>query len=125
MQVVPSTAGADVYQKVKNTQGQPSKQQLLNPAFNIDVGTAYLHLLQTSYLSGVSNRVSQHYAIISAYNGGTGNVLKSFHRDRKTAVKVINEHKPNNVYYVLTKKHPRAESRRYLEKVTKAEKGYQ
>lgn len=125
MQVVPSTAGADVYQKVKNKQGQPSKQQLFNPAFNIDVGTAYLHILQNNYLSGVSNRVSQHYAMISAYNGGTGNVLKSFHRDRKTAVKVINEHKSNNVYYVLTKKHPRAESRRYLEKVTKAEKGYQ
>ncbi|QOL26370.1 DUF3393 domain-containing protein [Thalassotalea sp. LPB0316] len=124
MQVVPNTAGADVYQKVKNTTGKPTKQQLFNPAFNIDIGTAYLHLLQNNYLNGVNNSTSQHYAMISAYNGGTGNVLKSFHRDRKTAVKVINAQQPKNVYYVLTKKHPRAESRRYLEKVTKAEKGY-
>ena len=89
------------------------------------MGTAYLHILQNNYLKAVNNNTSQHYAMISAYNGGTGNVLKSFHRDRKTAVKIINEHQPQNVYYVLTRKHPKAESRRYLEKVTKAEKKYQ
>jgi len=125
MQVVPSTAGVDVYQKIKNKPGKPSKQQLFDPAFNIDMGTAYLHILQNNYLKAVNNNTSQHYAMISAYNGGTGNVLKSFHRDRKTAVKIINEHQPQNVYYVLTRKHPKAESRRYLEKVTKAEKKYQ
>ena len=124
MQVVPSTAGADVYQKVKNKRGKPTKQQLFDPGFNIDIGTAYLHLLQNNYLSSINNGLSQHYAMISAYNGGAGNVLKSFHRDRKTAVNVINSHQPKNVYYMLTRKHPRAESRRYLEKVTKAERGY-
>jgi peptidoglycan lytic transglycosylase C len=125
MQVVASTAGKDVYQRVKKISGQPSKATLFDPQKNIDIGTAYLYLLQQTYLGGVENNTSQHYAMISAYNGGTGNVLKSFHTNRKTAIKVINEHKPSNVYYVLTRKHPRAESRRYLEKVTKAEKGYQ
>lgn len=125
MQVVAATAGKDVYQRVKKISGQPSKATLFDPQKNIDIGTAYLHLLQQTYLSGVKNNLSQHYAMISAYNGGTGNVLKSFHTNRKTAIKVINEHQPSNVYYVLTRKHPRAESRRYLQKVTKAEKSYQ
>jgi membrane-bound lytic murein transglycosylase C len=48
MQVVPSTAGADVYQRIKNKNGAPSKQQLFDPAFNIDIGSAYLHILNNN-----------------------------------------------------------------------------
>ena len=124
MQVVPSTAGADVYQRIKNKNGAPSKQQLFDPAFNIDIGAAYLHILNNNYLKDVTNASSRHYSIISAYNGGSGNVLKTFHRNRKTAMKVLNTKSPKEVYYLLTKKHPKAESRRYLEKVIKAEKNY-
>ncbi|MBA6288945.1 murein transglycosylase domain-containing protein [Colwellia sp. MB3u-4] len=124
MQVVPSTAGADVFQRIKKKKGMPSKQQLFDPAFNIDIGSAYLHILNNNYLKDVSNATSRHYAIISAYNGGSGNVLKTFHGNRKTAMKVLNTKSPKVVYYLLTKKHPKVESRRYLEKVTKAEKTY-
>ena len=124
MQVVPKTAGADVYQRIKKRTGQPSKQQLFDPAFNIDIGAAYLHILNNTYLKAVTNNTSRHYSIISAYNGGSGNVLKTFHSNRTTAMKVLNTKSPQDVYYLLTKKHPKAESRRYLEKVTKAEKGY-
>ena len=124
MQVVPSTAGTDVYQRIKNKNGAPSKQQLFDPAFNIDIGAAYLHILNNNYLKDVTNATSRHYSIISAYNGGSGNVLKTFHRNRKTAMKVLNTKSSKEVYYLLTKKHPKAESRRYLEKVIKAEKNY-
>ncbi len=124
MQVVPKTAGADVYQRIKKRTGQPSKQQLFDPAFNIDIGAAYLHILNNTYLKAVTNNTSRHYSIISAYNGGSGNVLKTFNSNRTTAMKVLNTKSPQDVYYLLTKKHPKAESRRYLEKVTKAEKGY-
>ncbi len=124
MQVVPKTAGADVYQRIKKKKGAPTKQQLFDPAFNIDIGSAYLHILNNNYLQAVNNTTSRHYSIISAYNGGAGNVLKTFHRNRKTAMNVINDKAPKDVYYLLTKKHPKAESRRYLEKVTKAEKNY-
>jgi membrane-bound lytic murein transglycosylase C len=124
MQVVPKTAGADVFQRIKKKKGAPTKQQLFDPAFNIDTGSAYLHILNNNYLQAVKNNTSRHYSIISAYNGGAGNVLKTFHSNRKTAMNVINDKAPKDVYYLLTKKHPKAESRRYLEKVTKAEKKY-
>jgi membrane-bound lytic murein transglycosylase C len=124
MQVVPKTAGADVYQRIKKKKGLPTKQQLFDPAFNIDIGSAYLHILNNNYLKAVKNSTSRHYSIISAYNGGAGNVLKTFHSNRKTAMNVLNAKSSNDVYYLLTKKHPKTESRRYLEKVTKAEKKY-
>ncbi len=124
MQVVPKTAGADVFQRIKNKKGIPTKQQLFDPAFNIDIGSAYLHILNNNYLKDVTNSTSRHYSIISAYNGGAGNVLKTFHGNRKTAMKILNTKSSKDVYYLLTKKHPKVESRHYLEKVTKAEKTY-
>lgn len=124
MQVVPKTAGADVFERIKKKTGTPTKQQLFDPAFNIDMGSAYLYILNNNYLKDVTNSTSRHYSIISAYNGGAGNVLKTFHTNRKTAMQVLNTKSSQDVYYLLTKKHPRAESRRYLEKVTKAEKTY-
>jgi membrane-bound lytic murein transglycosylase C len=124
MQVVPKTAGADVFQRIKKKKGIPTKQQLFDPAFNIDIGSAYLHILNNNYLKAVKNNTSRHYSIISAYNGGAGNVLKTFHSNRQTAMKVLNNKSSKDVYYLLTKKHPKAESRRYLEKVTKAERSY-
>jgi len=124
MQVVPKTAGADVFQRIKNKSGMPSKQQLFDPAYNIDIGTAYLYILNNNYLNAVTNATSRHYSIISAYNGGAGNVLKTFHSNRTTAMKVLNTKTSKDVYYLLTQKHPKSESRRYLEKVTKAEKSY-
>ncbi len=62
--------------------------------------------------------------MISAYNGGTGGVLNTFSRDRQRAMRDLNALQPNQVYWALTKKHPNAESRRYLEKVTQFKKEF-
>lgn len=124
MQVVPSTAGADVYQRIKKRSGEPSQRQLLNPSFNLDIGTAYLHILDTVYLTDIRNSLSRRYSIISAYNGGAGNVFKTFSRNRKWAISKINKLSSSQVYQQLTKHHPRSESRRYLYKVNKAEKAF-
>lgn len=125
MQVVPATAGRDVYNLIKKKSGQPTKQELFSPANNIDIGSAYLHLLQTRYLVKVRNKLSQEYSMISAYNGGTGNVLKAFHSNRTTAMDRINQTSSSDVYKKLRYDHPRSESRYYLEKVTKAKKNYE
>ena len=125
MQVVPATAGRDVYNLVKKKPGEPSKEVLFTPENNIDIGSAYLHILQTRYLVKVSNKVSQEYSMISAYNGGTGNVLKTFDNDRTRAMNKINQTSTSNVYKKLRYDHPRTESRNYLEKVTKAKKKYE
>lgn len=59
MQVVPSSAGRDVFERIKKQSGEPTKQQLFNADFNIDIGSAYLHLLNDTYLAGISHSSSR------------------------------------------------------------------
>ncbi|WP_406717640.1 membrane-bound lytic murein transglycosylase MltC [Vibrio parahaemolyticus] len=125
MQVVPKTAGRDVFKLVKKKSGQPSPEYLFNPENNIDTGTAYFYILKNRYLREVQHPTSLEYSMISAYNGGTGGVLNTFNRsDRKRAMRDLNSLQPNQVYWALTKKHPNAEARRYLEKVTNYKKEF-
>lgn len=123
MQVVQHSAGKDVFQ-MQGKWGKPSRGYLFNPENNIDIGTAYLSLLQSTYLSGIENPISHRYAVITAYNGGAGSVLRTFSSDRNRALKLINGMKPEEVYQILTTKHPVAESRHYLVKVNNAQKLY-
>lgn len=119
MQVVPKTAGVDVFTLVKKKQGMPSPEYLFDPENNIDTGTAYFYILKNRYLKNVNNTQSLEYSMISAYNGGTGGVLNTFDpNSRSNAMKNLNSLQPNQVYWALTNKHSNAEARRYLEKVT-------
>lgn len=81
-------------------------------------------ILQNSYLGDIQNPVSRRYAVITAYNGGAGSVLRVFHSDKKVAAQKINQLAPGEVYQTLSTKHPAAESRNYLIKVDKAQKNY-
>lgn len=124
MQVVQHTAGRDVYNLVKNKDGTPSRDYLFDPEKNIDTGTAYLHILQTNYLANIRNPVSRRYAMISAYNGGAGAVLRIFSQDKQKAVGIINSMSPDELYNVLTTRHPSAQARHYLYKVNTAQRNY-
>jgi len=124
MQVVPSTAGKDVYSRVKGRQGQPSADVLFDVEENIDIGAAYLHLLDDLYLKNVADPQSREYATISAYNGGAGNVFKVFGPNREKALTVINGQSPSLVYEALVNEHPREETKRYLRKVLAFQKNY-
>lgn len=124
MQIIPKTAGKDVYQRVLKRPGMPSKQLLFTAKENIEIGTAYLHILQQQYLKKIKHPQSRHFSMISAYNGGAGNVFKTFSSNRTHAPVVINRLSPAQVYTTLTQQHPRAESRNYLSKVNAAEKRY-
>ncbi|WP_413742358.1 membrane-bound lytic murein transglycosylase MltC [Sodalis sp. RH15] len=123
MQVVQHSAGRDVF-KMQGRWGQPSRSFLFDPENNIDTGTAYLALLQSNYLAGIANPTSRRYAVITAYNGGAGSVLRVFSSDKNQAFELINELQPADVYETLTTKHPSAESRRYLYKVNTLQKYY-
>lgn len=123
MQVVQHSAGRDVF-KMKGKWGQPSRSYLFDPENNIDAGTAYLSILQNNYLAGIEHPVSRRYAVITAYNGGAGSVLRVFSSDSARAVNMINNMSPGEVYQTLTTKHPSSESRRYLYKVNTAQKYY-
>ena len=124
MQIVPSTAGRDVFEKIKKTSGQPTPQNLYNPEYNIDIGTAYIKILQDQYLVNVKDANARRYTVISAYNGGAGNVLKTFSSNREQAVVKINQLSSSQVFDALRNKHPKQESRRYLYKVNEAQKEF-
>ncbi len=123
MQVVQHTAGADVF-RMKGKYGNPSRRYLFDPENNIDAGVAYLAILQRNYLAAIDNPVSRRYAVISAYNSGAGSVIRLFSNDKSKAFALINTLSPSEVYQKLTTSHPSAESRRYLYKVTSAQRGY-
>lgn len=117
MQIVPTSAGKDAYYYAKKKKWTPSKSYLFNAKNNIELGSAYLKLLNKKYLSGIYNPVSKEYCVISAYNTGSGNVLKTFSKNRTTAKKIINKKTPSQVYTTLREKLPYKETRNYLKKV--------
>ncbi|WP_322803027.1 membrane-bound lytic murein transglycosylase MltC [Vibrio alfacsensis] len=124
MQVIPKTAGADVFNLVKNKPGIPTKEYLFDPANNIDTGAAYFYILKNRYLKDVKHPTSKHFSMISAYNGGTGGVLSTFDSDRKRAMNELNSLNPTQVYDALTTQHPKGEARRYLQKVLYFQKDF-
>ena len=119
MQIVPSSAGADATEKLF---GQP---RILSPSYlyasekNIEVGTAYINILQTRYLKKIEDPLSRLYCSIAAYNTGAGNVAKAFTGNFKIhqAVPIINKMTPQQVYDYLIKNLPYEETRHYLERV--------
>ncbi len=123
MQVVQHSAGKDVF-RMQGKGGTPDRSYLFDPANNIDTGTAYLAMLNNVYLSGISNPTSRRYAVITAYNGGAGSVLRMFSADKAQAATIINTMSPGDLYQTITTRHPSAESRRYLYKVNSAQKVY-
>ena len=124
MQVVPATAGRDVFERVKKQPGQPTRDQLFQPEFNIDVGSAYLYLLDDVYLRKIDDSRSRQFAAIASYNGGVSATLRTFDANRDRAVTAINDLSPAQVYDRIVSRHPFAETRRYLEKVRSAETRY-
>jgi membrane-bound lytic murein transglycosylase C len=117
MQLVPSSGGREAYRRAKGQDQAPSKQYLFDAENNIELGTAYLNVLSYNQLEPVANAVSREYCVISAYNTGPSNVLRTFSRDRVAAVNAINSLSPSAVYKKLRSGLPYEETRQYLYKV--------
>jgi len=98
MQIVPSSAGRDAYRYAKGRKWKPTKSYLFNAKNNIELGVAYLSILDKRYLKGIYNDISREYCVICAYNTGSGNVLKAFSNNRTKAKKIINSKNPSEVY---------------------------
>ncbi|WP_321311130.1 murein transglycosylase domain-containing protein [Halarcobacter sp.] len=117
MQIVPSSAGQDAYKYVKGKNHKPSSSYLFNAQNNIELGSAYIDILNSKYLKGINNKISKEYCVISAYNTGSGNVLKTFSKNRNSAINIINKKSALEVYNTLKNNLPYKETRRYLNKV--------
>jgi len=88
MQIKPSSAGVEIY-RLNGKKGQPSIQELYNPKINIDMGTAYIRLLQKK-LFGIRNKDVMKYAMIVSYVNGVSALLKIFSKNRQEAISIIN-----------------------------------
>jgi len=116
MQIVPQSAGQDATEVLF---GRP---RILAPSYlyeadnNIEIGTVYLELLMTRYLTGIRDPQSRLYCAIAAYNTGHGNVFKAFtgRMRPKAAFERINQMSSDQVYQHLLRHLPHAETRRYL-----------
>lgn len=125
MQIMPDTAGRDVFQKIKGIDGQPSKDFLFNPVNNIDIGAGYIYLLKNNYLKDVEHPKTLEYTLISAYNSGAGGVLDAIDpNSRQNAMARLNQLSPDEVYWILTNHHPKEEARNYLKKVIRYKKDF-
>lgn len=123
MQIVRDSAGLDVF-RINKKWGKPTKYYLLNPKRNIEIGTAYLSMLQNNYFSSIYHPLSRRYIVIMAYNSGINSVLKLFGNDKNIAIDNINSMQPKEVYKILTNDHPSIEARKYLCKVNNVQNGY-
>lgn len=118
MQLVPTSGGREAYRRAKGKDTIPSREYLFDPNNNVELGTAYLNVLNYTQLEQVTNIVSREYCVISAYNTGPRNVYRAFASDSVAAVNHINSLQPAAVYEKLRATLPYQETRQYLEKVT-------
>ena len=98
MQLVPTSGGREAYKRARGLDEPPSPQLLLDAEANIELGSAYLNVLGTNHLEKIANPTAREYCVICAYNTGPGNVLRTFAKDRVTAVNAINGLQPPAVY---------------------------
>jgi membrane-bound lytic murein transglycosylase C len=124
MQLVPASGGRDAFRLAKGRDRIPSPDYLFNARNNIELGTAYLNVLNYRYLEGITNPLSREYCTIAAYNTGAGNVLRVFSTDRERAKQIINSIPPDKLYRHLRQHLQEAEARRYLAKVTEARRQF-
>ncbi len=129
MQIVPNSAGTDVNRFLFNKDKPMTSRYLFQPNENIEAGIAYLHLLDERYLGAIKNNQSRLYCMIAAYNTGSGNLARSFNKNRSRsvsqAVPIINAMQPEEVYQYLLNNLPYQETRHYLQRVVAREKLYQ
>ena len=124
MQLVPASGGREAYRAVNGTDNIPSREYLFDAEKNIELGTAYLGIINHRYLADIRNPTSREYCTIASYNGGAGNVLRLFSRDRQRAIDLINSMSAPDVYRKLRDEYPRGETRRYLVKVLDARRDF-
>jgi membrane-bound lytic murein transglycosylase C len=126
MQLVPHTAGQEAYYWVYGQRRPLTPQYLYDPNNNIELGTAYLHILRNGYLGSITDPTSRTYCAVAAYHAGPSNVGRAFIPEAsiKLAIPVINQLSPADVYKRLVEALPSIESRNYVRDVIKRMRRY-
>lgn len=126
MQIVPHTAGRDASALLFKRKKLLSPSYLYNPKRNVQVGTAYLHMLYYKYLKGIKDPQARMYCAIAAYNAGSVNVMKTLTGlgSINKAIPAINRLSKTEVLKRLIRRMPSMETREYLNKVLSLQKTY-
>jgi membrane-bound lytic murein transglycosylase C len=128
MQLVPKSGGRDAFRKAKGESVKPTKEYLMDPENNIELGATYLGMLLYDYWTkNVANIPSREYCAISGYNTGTGNVAKAFIGNTKqlgAAGDKANGMRPDELFDYLRAHLPYTETQDYLLRVSAARKHF-
>jgi len=112
MQLVPRAAARDAYNYVYKDDKVLDDFYLFDPANNVELGAAYLHILKDQIFRDLAEGDKKNYVVICAYNWGPGNIrgkiLKRF---------PVEQLPEAQVFALLTEKTPE-ETRNYLKRVT-------
>ncbi len=127
MQLVPRTAGIDAYRHVYGYKKILSPDYLYNVDNNLELGTAYIDVLQSRYLRGITNDQNKLYSIVASYNTGVGNLAKTMTGKNRVrqAIGDINQLQPNDYFEYLQQNLPALETKNYLNKVLSKRAKYQ
>jgi soluble lytic murein transglycosylase-like protein len=119
MQLVPRSGARDAYRFVYKEDRLVTGDYLYDPAHNIELGCAFLHILQDRYFKRVEDPTKRQLCAIAAYNTGAGNVCRAFGAGTSLtrAAPVINGMEAGDVYRRLRTQLPYEETRRYVYKV--------
>lgn len=129
MQLVPRTGARDAYQFLYAEDKILKEKYLYQPDNNIELGTAYLHLLYYKHFKKIKDPQARTWATIAAYNAGSDSVISAFTGQfsrhnypsrfswRRHALKKINQLSAEKLYQHLRRQLPARETRDYIEKV--------
>jgi len=120
MQLVPRSGARDAYLLVFKQDRLVTDTYLYDPERNIELGTAYLRIIDQRYFKSVEQPMNRMLCSIAAYNTGAGNVCKAFGAGTSLtrAAPVINSMTPEQVYNRLQSSLPYEETRHYVTKVS-------
>ena len=129
MQLVPYYGAREAYHFVHKTDHIPSDHYLYDPDNNIQLGSAYLHILYFTQMNEIKDNKARLWCSIAAYNTGPTNVysavigkykrshFRKYAYWKAKAVKELNKMDADQVYQLLRQKLPFKETRSYIKKV--------
>ena len=119
MQIVPKWAGKEAYEYLYGPQGAVPADYLYSPGINLELGSAYLHLLHTRYYGFLKDGEKIKRMSICAYNWGPTAMNRNIVKPYNVSAMARDE-----LTKLLLAKTP-GETKDYLEKVLVREKKYQ
>ena len=126
MQLVPKSGARDAYRYVYKKDRILAANYLYKADNNIELGTAYLHLLIARHFKKIKDPNSRILCAVASYNTGAGNFARAFtgKTDPKKAIPKINAMNYDELYIYLRKHLPYDETKDYIKKVSTRQRQY-